>query len=525
MSAEAELALLRWGVGSLDSVPEDAATSVGDARLLKLIVTHRITARFFDRIRAERPRWASRHLLFSLHQMHQTTKEHLRRQQRALHEILALWPESEGALVVIKGFSSYALTGEERFLRFSGDLDLFPRNKENLYDLLTKTLDYSGEITGSHDWGRMTRGPVRIDITQHFTVSSYPDAVRDSPDAFDPARHPGVWRQPLYNDAPGGTLQYEDFLEDATQGRTPDTRDFLFPDVTMTVFLNMVHSFGHHIGGPCTCFLPQIKIGDLADAYEMAARSDFDPAKFCRLVETFNGQGAVSVLGGLLESLFGRNPFAFALSDDRPPMRRFPQRVAWYGPWVSLYNAAEMILATDAQIPFRRLSPNEILATDVTDAPQWYALSRDTDESRSSLRALLYSDADAFPFRLAAAVTEEELTFRVRLPADSPAGEQYVIHFQYDLSIFREIVLGAGGAPAQGEDKGAGVDILLGERGAQISFSLAELATCRNVDGSYSLLLFLSLRPDMSLADAQWRFPAPVVTLPLRVLPAKPRCE
>src|SRR5262249_53645195 len=161
-----------------------------------------LTQRFLHRYQQERPGWCSKTLLGSLLQQNALDTSHLRRQIEAMQELTRAMASHPYPPIIIKGFSTYALTGESYHLRGSADLDVFHCDPDYLLDTLQR-LGFTGarhtiafdefgtlsceefpqtapEVYGEHEFGHMQRGDVKIELHRYFPACSYPQGVRQA---------------------------------------------------------------------------------------------------------------------------------------------------------------------------------------------------------------------------------------------------------------------------------------------------------------------------------------------------------
>jgi hypothetical protein len=68
----------------------------------------------------------------------------------------------------------------------------------------------------------------------------------------------------------------------------------------MSVLVFCAHMFQHHISGPCTIFLPRIRLDELADIQDILLLPTFNQEYFVSLIELFCAQDSVSCAGHFL---------------------------------------------------------------------------------------------------------------------------------------------------------------------------------------------------------------------------------
>lgn len=357
-----ELDLLKWGAGSVRPLPE--VDGVNENQLLQLVEKHRLPHRLLHRIEQEHPAWCSPSLFRGLLQLRAQAETMMRRQVAATREVAAALKSAQ-PLLTIKGFSTYALTGENHHIRLSGDLDLLSDDVEQLWNTLeqlgyegVKTRDTFGfsRIQNNHtaELGLMQRGSLAIEPHKYYPVLSYPQEVVESD--LNPVQHSTLWLQNL-----PGPLQremlYGDLLANSRLSRVSGSCDLVVPDAAMLALILCAHEFKVFLMGP---FLQgHIKLSTLADIRDLTGHAHFDKKQFLSLITEFDGHDAVGFAGRLLEDCLGTNPLSIYQSQVCPPQIADLPRLMTPPPsfcWSLAYDTDELLCSGNMDITAKNVS-------------------------------------------------------------------------------------------------------------------------------------------------------------------------
>jgi hypothetical protein len=201
-----------------------------------------------------------------------------------------------------------------------------------------------------------------------------------------------------------------------------------------------------------------------------------------------------------------------------------PQRVLWFGPWAGIHSAESLALCTDPAWVIERLIPQAVTAgCTPVDAPV-YALPPDapaptqkspTTTARLLSRVLVRRSprAEPFPLRLRLWVTTADLVLDALLPERLPPRRAYVLHLQYDLSVYREVIFDAAGRLTQTTDKRVTVALDGAGYHVQMPLSWRELPSDFRREGRAYFLFTVARRKGPGSPQMY----DPVLTLPLQV--------
>lgn len=361
--------LFQWICGQGAAPP---APPCGDRALLRLLLHHRLLPRFGARIRREPPPWCGPRLREAVRLREVEAGERLRRDLDALRELSAA--ADAGPLVVVKGATAYALTGDPALLSLSADVDLLCADPEGLCAAArargfheTRSAgppfwrargpggngDARAGPTWPHDLAELTRDGVCLEVHRHYPVLSYPAGV-DGAD-LAPARSPRGWAQ-RFGEVTAAEMRHEHLLPHSVPGGVPGTGDLRFAGPAASVLVLCAHELrgslrppGHPGSG--------VRFGTLANIFDLAHHPGFDRAEFAALVDAFAGHDSVRFAGSLLERWFGSDPLRAGAPARGEP---YPRLVSWFGGWAALSTARELLFVPGLETSVRRLGAEPV---------------------------------------------------------------------------------------------------------------------------------------------------------------------
>jgi hypothetical protein len=344
-----ELNILKWAAGApidlppMRGVKDDRVLGmlgVDEERLHRLLVKHRLAPRFVHRCVRERPGWCSRNLLGALMAEDMRARRQRAIQLDAMREITQAIPEPECRPIAMKGYAAYALTGDNRHVHYSEDIDLYVEDLESFNETLIG-LGYRPEgMPSAHEFSKMRRGDVMIEPHRYFRVWQYPPGVVEAD--LVPMRYPGIWNQSF---APHTEtrITYDDMRANSLCGTAPGTEDLLVPTPAMSIVALCAHEFWAHVrfeyrGVP-------VYLATIAYIHDLALHPLFDETAFGEIVKRLQAQDAVAFAGHMLQAVYGYNPLRrFRRRKRRAERDGYPVILHPQGIWASLNTADELIV-------------------------------------------------------------------------------------------------------------------------------------------------------------------------------------
>ena len=330
MKREHILALLKWGAGA--RVLSGEPSEIEEDELLSFVDAHRLTVRFLARLLKEQPPWATPSLIrkLQLRQLHIRYDFH--QKIGALREVQAACRSSGLQLAIVKGLSSYSLTGEPSMIRYVGDFDVLAGDPEELVTVLSH-LGYEVKGRGGHTVADMGRQDLSFDIHKFFPVDSYPRPMDIG--GLLPRLHPGLWLKSVGEIATRNEITYDEIIKNSTTGILPENTDITVPDTNMTILVSCAHIFRHYLEQAIWQTIYRLgagtlRLGDLADIRDLALHPRFNSARFLELTRKYNGGDSVDLVSFLLATYFGRSPLpTLSLAGFRFRNRYYFPRPLW----------------------------------------------------------------------------------------------------------------------------------------------------------------------------------------------------
>lgn len=419
--------ILKWAAGA----PLDLTQikSVDEEALLRLLKLHRLETRFSERVKKEKPAWCSRPLYLEAWTRSREARANLTRRLQALREVSAAVVKRGLPLITVKGFSTYAITGDVRSIYQSNDLDVFYGDLEYFWQTLESN-GYRGEKRLDHEYGRMSKPGVSIDLHRYFPVYAYPEGATATD--LRPARSPGCWLQP-FSPRTETEITYKDLRQNSFPSSVDETEGFLVPTPAMAVLILCAHEFRDYIEAPTRRSI--LKLSVLANIRDLALHARFDRRRFAALVTRFNGHDAVAFVGHLLQTYFGANPLP-AMLDRYEQCRRSgsPQVLTHYGCWASLgsddllYASDDRPRALDTGRVVDRLGGNTVVAS--TGGPRKCYSVFAKGQGETIHRVVIQTKGEGkFPFVFSFQWSPDDLLFDILLlgPLEKPCEYQVTL--------------------------------------------------------------------------------------------------
>lgn len=263
--------------------PELLPEEIDDAeRLLARIAEHRL----MGRCRRLRPALEARgypgELMTSIDTLCRASESEFRRNGAAVEGVYRALGEGLG--VMIKGFSSFLLTGDDATLR-CGDVDLVVPDGNPVIAHLLSTGYAQTRAPFMHELGEFTRDGVEFDLQRGFPVSRYPHGKS------------GLGDRAI---TPWGLVQAcEIGFDDLRRARVAVSTDggrLWVPSLEMAVLIAAAHAFMNYTNVWSISHRKKawLRLAELADIREMALAPGFSRARFKRLVERFRAHDVVA---------------------------------------------------------------------------------------------------------------------------------------------------------------------------------------------------------------------------------------
>ncbi len=300
-----ELEALKWGAGS--RVPLESFDSIDSDAILRLVAVHRVTGRMFRRLQRDPQTWADDELVSELASMQSTDEEGVGRQIEVFRELHDAYSSSDRIVMPIKGFAPYILLGDRATIRYSGDIDIACSNQEHFLEVLSALgfTRHDAEAVSLHLFSpKSYRDDMVIDAYDFVPVWKYPQETDLT--AYTTEHGAVVFNPKVLPEY--GRIYFHDLIRHSVQYPSPELGPLVIPDHTMMVFLLCTHIFRDFFQALPHPTMPLLKLGTLADLFDLARHPSFVGEAFVKLVEQFDGEDCVLFAGNLLEAYFGQNP-------------------------------------------------------------------------------------------------------------------------------------------------------------------------------------------------------------------------
>ncbi len=346
--------------------PLPAAGPVDAEALYDLAAYHRLVAPLLARLGTARPAWCPSQLLTRL----RVTQHHVRRQTS---EMMAAAREITHAMcarglpppVFIKGFSAYALTADPHLLHHSADLDPFAADLPAFWDVAHE-LGYRGKRKNTHEWAKLRRGTVTLDLHQHYPVMTYPEDVRAASAAeMRAASNPGRWRLPLRetHDLTEEThIRWDDLAAGAAPGVVEGTEELRFPPPEVLCLIHCAHCLRnsitrlHYMNA-----FAESRVYELLSIRALTRLPTFDVSRFEALRDSFAAQDTVHHVNVLGEAFLGAAPLPERHQARGDGWPLFPEHLI-FGGWVSLQGVDDFLEIRDVKRMLHQLHARAVPA-------------------------------------------------------------------------------------------------------------------------------------------------------------------
>lgn len=412
MTEAALLQILKWSAGAGEDVA--GIEDIAPERLLDSLAAHNLISRFYRRCQQEKPHWYVRTLSIPAYAKARAIESRTRHQIAMVREISEALPPDALPLIVIKGPSVFAMTGERRHLRFSGDLDLLCPDSQCLWDTLVE-LGYWGEKgdaadetkSSAHEFGVLTRGGTTIEIHNHFPVARYPDEVRQAD--LMPMRHPKRWVQGLPPFLQS-QISFDLLAAHSTEGVGPESRHLRVPDPAASILILCAHEFRNFLHSPFTGMT--VRLSALADVYDLARNPRFNVGCFLTLMAETGAEDSVCFVASLLHAYFGHQPLPVVAAPFQG--RNFPQSLSYSGGWASLTEPSDILLMSGSEAFVPALGANQIVAGE--------------QEGKAALPRLILKSPEVPHIELGASCDGNGLHLSIAFLDPLPEGSEYEIY-------------------------------------------------------------------------------------------------
>ena len=374
------------GAAGIIDFPE-SIDGIDDATLMSHLVFHRLVGSFVERTKQAEPKWLTNELKYKIIILQQQIEASVAARIRETAALASLVHEP---LIVIKGFSSYAILNTSECITYSGDIDVFAADADLLMQTLIE-LGYKQHASKvMHEFATAyLEGASVFDIHNFYPVWSFRREVGE--DDFIPALHLGKWFR-TYDVYPRllNKITYNDLRINSMPGIAAGTKDLFLPKPSMAVLIGCANMLNDYINSEHFKKQGRLRLGDLLEIRRLMDHNDFDSLLFWRLVDRFEAYDSLRYVGYMYSSFFGDDLFGLAEESMRFPLR------LWDGFWVAPNLSLETTLSREraSEDIIKELGFNEVRIADKTV----YSTS-DNEESDLALERLMVAHKE-LPIRI-----------------------------------------------------------------------------------------------------------------------------
>jgi hypothetical protein len=285
---------------------------------------HRLSGRLLRRLRSQPPE-VTPQLVREAERLHEHTTTDTRKKidlAARLGQAMRDDGRADG-LILLKGFTLYALTGDPLTQRLMGDLDVNAADLDGFVDVarrlgfeLVRPLNHLAEYA-------VLFSPADgfVELHSRFDVTSLPEGV--TRDDFDPRVHDGVWEQRQHFRV--RYIEHRDFQASlATSSVVADTVRPLGAE--MAALMCAAHLFKNFLRYPYPPPFATLPLDEIATFVDLCRLPAFEASRFATLAGAFDGQTAVAFTRALARDLLGGDPI-----QGEEPGRLFPVNLWWDG--------------------------------------------------------------------------------------------------------------------------------------------------------------------------------------------------
>lgn len=354
------LGLVRWAAGGEGSLPEVPCSWT--IRACNHLEGHGLLGRYLDRHANEPPSWDDAELVAQVSRRHSEVLDLIARQVAAIHEVCAATGDKDH-LVVLKGMSTYQLTGSARCAR-TGDVDVVAPPALDLPQVLLSLGYVQTRDAFLHEIGEFTKGEIEIDLHSHFPVYAYPQDLAGV--NLRPEANLGRWNQRARFQERRITLDY--FLATARNGAAPGGSGVRVAGPELLAIILASHAFMNftNVWSISHREKPYVRLGELTDIQDLLALPTFNHDLFGQLIGELGATDAMRWATSTCQALLGRASMEAA----RHGIPTSTVRCLWWDLW------ADVPVPTQQMVASNWLEMSSLvgdLGANVVETNKWFA--------------------------------------------------------------------------------------------------------------------------------------------------------
>lgn len=309
---------------------------------------HRVHMRAYEKVSRSLPKWFDNELTDYLNNFNNKVLNQYNRYIKELKLVTQTLSNLNQTtkLIVIKGFTSYYLTGDINTLRITKDIDLLyndlPFLKMVLFDLGYKEEKKETEV--EHEYVTMIKDDISLDIHNYFPVPQYTDKIKEIvKNPVEPWFLFG-WEDKI------SKIKYEDLKNDCIETEN----NLLIPDVNMSILIICGNIFKDYFY-PNFNSRSHISISELIRVKKLTQADEFNPTIILKKAKKYGVINSLYFVITIFQNLFKTNPLII-----KSPLEKYPKRLLWNGTFF-LPNIDEKLLFCNLDNDIQQLSYNNPL--------------------------------------------------------------------------------------------------------------------------------------------------------------------
>jgi hypothetical protein len=318
---------LFWAAGR----PGEQPPEVDEDALFAALDEHRLDGRFLRRVSTATAPAFSADLVTAVRDRHVQVTRRVDVQVDTARQLAsdARAAASDDELLLLKGFSLYALTGDRLTMRRSGDLDVMAADLDGF---VARALAAGYQTLGEPDQlaeyavlHHPDHGPV--DLHSYFPVTHVPAGL--PPSQYDAGANTGRWQQ----SAPFlvHKLRHADLREHRSRSVAPPLEPLAILGPEMLALVYASHFFADYIMNLLPLPVATVRLDEVATIVDLTRLPSFRPHVLDALAEHYDGQHVLAMAARLARELLGIDLFAGTACLDGTDAVSFPRDLWWDG--------------------------------------------------------------------------------------------------------------------------------------------------------------------------------------------------
>lgn len=405
-----DVEILKWFAGAQGQIQPQQDLDL--PFLIRGIRAHRLAGHALRRISIERPEWVGQELLDILRAFHRQAVSRVKQQAASLRSLEGKIGALDD-LIVIKGFTTYALSSDDFDIRFSTDIDVVSRDESLLVASVKDDASATGSPLAPHELATVDCGDAVFDIHRYAPVWLYPDQMLET--HFARAYNENIWVQS--HDIFQTEVGFLEVSDHCTTSTASLTKGIQIPNANMAILISCAHllrNYAEFKKHSIAERFPVVRLAEIADLNRLRVHESFNKEEFLKLAEKYSGQHCISFASFLIETYLGQEALPCNTSIGTG-LENYARRL-WFGIWVQLREDANRLLG--ARTNMQRICA-DLQASIVMNSRQEDEYLYSTEVTTQDLRVetVLANCSDSFilPVKFSFMVTEEGVRLNLKV--------------------------------------------------------------------------------------------------------------